>query len=193
MQEIILIGGGGHCKSCIDVIEAQGKYKIAGVVDVKEKLGTKILGYSIIGTDSDFPALASSYKNFIITIGQISISDKRSNLFEELKEYNVTFPTIVSPFAYVSKHVKIGQGTIIMHHAVVNCDASIGQNCIINTKVLIEHDAIVEDSCHIATGAVINGGVKVGKGSFVGSGAVTKQYAIISPGTFIKALSIYKS
>ena len=53
MKEIILIGGGGHCKSVIDVIEKEGRFKIAGIVDVPELLGTEILGYPIIGNDSD--------------------------------------------------------------------------------------------------------------------------------------------
>ena len=52
-EKIILVGGGGHCKSCIDVIEQEGAYQIAGVVDVPEKLHQKILGYEIIATDDD--------------------------------------------------------------------------------------------------------------------------------------------
>ena len=32
MKEIILIGGGGHCKSVIDVIECDGSFKIAGIL-----------------------------------------------------------------------------------------------------------------------------------------------------------------
>lgn len=31
--EILLIGAGGHCPSCIDVIEQEGRFSIAGVVD----------------------------------------------------------------------------------------------------------------------------------------------------------------
>jgi hypothetical protein len=31
MDDIVLIGGGGHCKSVIDVIEQQGEYKIVGI------------------------------------------------------------------------------------------------------------------------------------------------------------------
>ena len=37
MNNIILIGGGGHCVSCIDVIEAGKKYKIMGILDNKDK------------------------------------------------------------------------------------------------------------------------------------------------------------
>ena len=38
MKKIILIGAGGHCKSCIDVIEIQKKFKILGLVDNKKKI-----------------------------------------------------------------------------------------------------------------------------------------------------------
>ena len=58
-EKIILIGGGGHCKSCIDVIVQEGKYRIAGIVDLPEKLHQKILGYEIISTDDDMPRLTN--------------------------------------------------------------------------------------------------------------------------------------
>ena len=45
MNKIILIGGGGHCKSVIDVIEQQAQYEIAGIVDKPEFINNKILGY----------------------------------------------------------------------------------------------------------------------------------------------------
>ena len=32
MDEIILIGGGSHCKSVIDVIEQENRFKIIGIV-----------------------------------------------------------------------------------------------------------------------------------------------------------------
>ena len=156
--KIILIGGGGHCKSCIDVIEQEGKYQIAGIVDLPEKLHEKILGYEIIATDEDLPLLAKQYSSFLLTIGQIRSADKRVLLFHRLRELGARFPVIFSPLSYVSKHASVAEGTIVMHHALVNSGAAIGKNCIINTKVLIEHNAGVEDHCHIATGAVINGG-----------------------------------
>lgn len=38
---LILVGGGGHCHSVIDVIEEAGEFRIAGIVDVKERAGRK--------------------------------------------------------------------------------------------------------------------------------------------------------
>jgi len=182
---IVLIGGGGHCKSCIDVIEQAGRFQIAGIVDVPEKLHQEILGYEIIATDDDLPRLVNEYENFLITLGQIKNPDKRIRIFQALKELRAKLPVIISPLAYISKHSEIGDGTIIMHYALVNAGAKIGSNCIINTKALIEHDAIIGDHCHIATGAIINGGVKVGSGTFFGSNTVCKEYIEIGENAVI--------
>ena len=38
-EKIILIGGGGHCKSVIDIIETENKFQIAGILDLPEKVG----------------------------------------------------------------------------------------------------------------------------------------------------------
>ena len=184
-EKIILIGGGGHCKACIDVIEQAGTFQIAGIVDVPEKLHQKILGYEIIAIDDDLPQLVNEYENFLITIGQIKSPIKRISLFEKTKKLGGKFPVIISPLAYVSKHAKIEEGTIVMHYALVNAGATIGKNCIINNKALVEHDAVIEDHCHIATNAVINGGVKVGARTFFGSNAVSKEYIEIAEDSVI--------
>jgi sugar O-acyltransferase (sialic acid O-acetyltransferase NeuD family) len=175
-EKIILIGGGGHCKSCIDVIEQEGKYKISGIVDLPEKLHGKIFGYEIIATDEDLPLIAKEYSNFLVTIGQIRSANKRILLFNRLRELGVRFPVIVSPLSHVSKYASVSEGTIIMHHALVNAGADIGKNCIINSKALIEHDVVIEGHCHIATGGIVNGGAKIKTGTFFGSNAVSREY-----------------
>ena len=184
-EKIILIGGGGHCKSCIDVIEQVGTFQIAGIVDVPEKLHQKILGYEIIATDDDLPQLVKEVENFLITLGQIKSPKKRIRLFEKVKEVGGRLPVIISPLAYVSTHATLGEGTIVMHNALVNAGAQIGRNCIINSKALVEHDAVIGDHCHISTGAIINGGVKIGSGTFFGSNAVCKEYIEIGENAVI--------
>jgi len=176
---IVLIGGGGHCKSCIDVIEQENKFTIAGIVDIEEKLGQLVLGHEIFATDKDLPDLVKEYEHFFVTLGHITSPARRIGFFEHLKDLGVRLPIITSPFANISRHAEIGAGTIIMHHALVNAGARIGNNCIINTKALIEHDATIGNHCHISTSAVINGGVKVGSGTFFGSNAVCKEYVEI--------------
>lgn len=171
-NDIILIGGGGHCKSCIDVIEVEGNFYIAGIIDVKEKLHKIVSGYKIIANDKDFPEMVKKYKNMFITIGNIKNPSKRIKNFEYLKQLGANFPAIVSPLAHMVKSASIEEGTIVMHKALVNANAFIGKNCIINTSVLIEHDSRIGDHCHISTGSIINGACTIGDRVFIGSGSV---------------------
>ena len=189
-EKIILIGGGGHCKSCIDVIEQEGRFQIAGIVDLPEKLHQKILGYEIIATDNELPELVNEYENFLITLGQIKSPEKRIRIFQTLEESEAKLPVIISPLAYVSKYAEIGDGTIIMHNALINAGAKIGSNCIINSNALIEHDAIIGDHCHIATGATLSGGVTIGENVLVGSGATVIEYKLIADNVIIGAGSV---
>jgi sugar O-acyltransferase (sialic acid O-acetyltransferase NeuD family) len=182
---LILIGGGGHCRACIDVIEQTPDFEVAGIVDLPEKLHQKVLGYEIVGTDEDLPHMAKEYECFLITLGQIKSADRRALLFNSLEKLGARFPVIVSPHAYLSKHARVGEGTIIMHHAMVNAGAKIGKNCIINSKSLIEHDAIIGDHCHISTSAVINGGAEVQDGTFMGSHSVTREQTRIGKNSVI--------
>jgi sugar O-acyltransferase (sialic acid O-acetyltransferase NeuD family) len=189
--KLILIGGGGHCKSCIDVIEQENKFIIAGIVDINTSI-SDLLGYPLLGHDDDLAKLKLSYDYALITIGQIKTPAIRIRLLDYVKSLGFKLPAIISPRAYVSKHAKIGGGTIVMHDALINAGAIVGDNCIINTKSLIEHDAVIENNCHISTAAIINGGAIVKQGSFVGSNAVTKESVKTHEKDFIKAGSLFK-
>jgi sugar O-acyltransferase (sialic acid O-acetyltransferase NeuD family) len=192
MKKILLIGGGGHCKSVIDVIEQEGKFQIAGLIDRPELLGNKTLQYKIIGNDQDLTSLAKQYTYAIVTVGQVSSPKLRINLFNRIKEAGFSIPCIVSPRAYVSSYASIAEGTVIMHDAVINASASVGENCIINTKAIIEHDVVIKDHCHVSTGAIVNGAAMIGEGSFVGSSATTKEAISVKANSFIKAGSVAK-
>jgi len=192
MDKILLIGAGGHARSCIDVLEEENQFEIAGLIEKGERISNNSLGYSVIGTDDDLKVLRKHYKNAIITVGQIKSPKIRIKLYQLLKELDFTLPVIVSPHAYVSKHAQIGEGSIIMHGAIINANAKVGKNCIINNKSLIEHDAVIGNHCHIATGAIINGEVSVGNETFIGSGVIIKQGISIGNNCVIGAGVILK-
>jgi sugar O-acyltransferase (sialic acid O-acetyltransferase NeuD family) len=193
MDKILLIGAGGHARSCIDVLEEENQFEIAGLIEKGESISNESLGYPVIGTDDDLKVLRQQYKNALITVGQIKSPKIRIKLFQLLKKLDFTLPAILSPKSYVSKHAQIGEGSIIMHGVIINANAKIGNNCIINNKSLIEHDAVIGDHCHIATGAIINGEVSIGNGTFFGSGAVTKQCISIGEKCTIGAGAIIKN
>lgn len=190
-QNLVLIGGGGHCISVIDVVENTNRFNILGILDSNCKK-TNILGYNILGDDNLISELVNDDTYFLITVGQIKSFLIRKKIAKKLRENNAKIATVISVHAYVSKHAQIDEGTIIMNNAIVNANSKIGKNCIINTKSNIEHDVLIGDFCHVSTCAVVNGNTVVGNGSFIGSNAtisnniVIKENSIIGAGKFIK-------
>lgn len=189
-KDLYLIGGGGHCRSCIDVIEMERKFRIIGIVDLPSKLNTQVLGYPVLATDKDLVELIQQECGFFISMGHIESPKAREKVFSFLRDRGAFLPKIISPEAHVSSHASIGDGTIVMHGAIVNAGAIIGSNCILNTNSLVEHDAIIADHCHISTGAVVNGGCRIGSGSFVGSSSVLVNGVSISGGSLVGAGSV---
>ncbi len=190
MEPILLIGGGGHCVSCIDVIEQSGIYEIVGVIDVPDKVGGSIFGYPFVGCDDDLDRLLKETPNCLITVGQIKSPALRKRLYSHVLLVKGKLCTVVSPRACVSSHANIGHGTVIMHQALVNGGAEIGENCIINSKATVEHEAKIGNHCHISTNAVVNGQVSIQDDVFIGSGAVICNNLRICSDTVIGAGSL---
>lgn len=188
-KPIILIGGGGHCKSVIDIIEDEGIYSIVGITDKKEKIGEIVSGYKIFAEDERLPELIKNYERCIVTVGQLKSVKLKMKLFQFVKESGADLPVITSPRAYISKNAEIGKGTVIMHGAIVNAGAVIGENCIINTNAIVEHDAKIGDHTHISTGTVVNGHSTVGSRSLIGSGCVVLQQVSIGDDIIVGANS----
>ena len=183
--ELMLIGSGGHARSCIDLIEQHGHFQIAGFVGLPEELLIQHFGYAVIGADCDLPELAKTYQYALITIGQTQTAEFRLRLYQQAIQLGLQLPVIIAPTAHVSRHATIGAGTIVMNGAIVNSGARVGNNCIINSRALLEHDTNVQDHCHISTGAVLNGDVTVGAGSFIGSGCLIKEGVAIGKGCLV--------
>lgn len=189
-KDLILIGGGGHCKSCIDVIEQGDDYKIVGILDTIDKVGSNVLGYPIVGADENILNYEREEVFFLITVGHIKSNKVRKNIYLRLVERNLNIGTVISPFAIKSKYSSAGVGTIIMHHVILNSDSYIGENCIINSKALIEHDCKIGNHTHISTGVIINGGCTVGDNVFIGSRTVIAQGVTIGDNITIGAGSL---
>ena len=172
--KLVLIGGGGHCKTVID-IAASSNREILGIIDRSIPAGTKVLGVPVLGNDDEIPKLVQEYGHdveFVITVGQLKSSAVRRRLAEEVEKAGGRFAwPVIAHTAHIGLNAAIGNGTIIGNNAVVNPNAHIGRNCIINTGAIIEHDCRIGDFVHVSTGAIVNGEAVVGEDSFIASHA----------------------
>lgn len=189
-KNLILLGGGGHCKSVIEVAESAG-YHILGILDRPEEVGKQVLGYKLIGVDDDIPHYIDKAE-FIITVGFIQNPDIRIKLYDKVKEAGGKLATIIASTAHVSRYATLREGTVVMHLAFVNAGAQVGNNVILNTFSNIEHDVVIGDQCHISTGTMVNGDCKVGNNVFIGSQSVLTNGITVGDNIIIGAGSLVR-
>lgn len=189
-KNLVFIGGGGHCKSVIEVAESAG-YSVLGILDRPEEVGKWVLGYQIIGVDDDIPLYVDKAE-FVITVGFIKDPSLRIRLYNKVMEAGGKLATLVASTARVSKHATLGVGTVIMHQAFVNAGAVIGDNVIINTFTNVEHDVQIGKHCHISTGTMVNGDCIVGNKCFIGSQSVLANAIFICSDVIVGAGSLVR-
>ena len=189
METIVLAGGGGHCKSCIEIIEKAEKFSIIGILDRNTSVQS-VLGYPVLGDDNKIIELVEKRHSFLVTVGQIKSSKVREIIFEKILLAHGKLPIIIAPNASISKYAVVEKGTIVMQNCIVNVDARIGFNTVINNNSLIEHDVVIGNHCHISTNSVINGDCSIGNRVFIGSGSVILNGISITNDVIVGAGSI---
>lgn len=188
--KILIIGSGGHAKSCIELLESTNRFKIVGLIDSNKN--KKIYHYKVISDDNNISKIKKISRNLIIGLGSIGNISKRVKIFEKYKKLGFNFPIVISKNAIISNKTKIGEGTVIFNHVIINAGSIIGKNCLINNKSLIEHDVEICDHSHISTNVTVNGNCKINEQTFIGSGSVLKNNITLSKKNFIKMGRVIK-
>lgn len=193
-NSIVLIGGGGHCKSVLDSALTLNKYSNIYITDPSLKEGSEILGCKVVGTDAALPRLYDEgVKQAFITIGSIKSVKKRIDAYKRAKEIGFEFPNIIDPSAVVSDTAIISDGVYIGKGTIINSEAKIGAMSIINTGAVIEHECIIGEFVHVAVGTVLCGNCEVGNNSFIGANATVIQGTTIGKDSIIGAGSVVVS
>jgi len=173
MESIFIAGASGHAKVIVDIIEKEGRYSIAGLLDGTKEAGTPFLGYPVLGKDDDLERLARKHG---IIGGIVAMGDnwKRKQVVSRIQTVfpACRFVRAVHPAASIGKGVEIGAGTAVMAGAVLGPDTRVGEHCIVNTGATLDHDGVLEDWASLAPGVSVGGNVTVGELTAVAIGAV---------------------
>ena len=188
-KKILLLGGGGHCRSVLDCLISLGTYDEIGIVDYDKSASA--LGVDVIGTDDDLPKLLKAgWTEAFITVGSIGATGLRRKLFTLVQNIGFRVPSIVAPSSTIARGTTIMDGVFIGKRAVVNTGCTIGKGAIINTGSIIEHDCSVGDFTHISPGSILCGQVTVGNDTHIGAGSVVRQEIRIGVCSLIGAGSV---
>ena len=185
MEDIILIGYGGHGKSVEDAILSMNKYNLVGYTDLKKHENSSL---RYLGKDDTLEKIyADGICNAAVGIGFMGNSNVRDKLYEKLSLIGFNLPPIIDSSAVIAESSEIGTGAFIGKKAVVNSYSYIGNMAIVNTGSIIEHETKVEKFSHVAVGAVICGNVTIKDHSFIGAGATVIQGITIGSSSIIGA------
>lgn len=175
MDELVIIGGGGHGVSVFEVVSSINNYKVIGFVDNQTDTDLARFGIQHLGTDNDLAKILNDSISVAIGLGQIGSPSPRMTIVKKLNAQNAHLPVIKARSAVVSSNCEVGQGTVIFHQALINADSHIGKFNIVNSSALVEHGVVTDEFVHIAPGAVVLGDVTIGMGSFIGAGAILRE------------------
>ncbi|MFA5339654.1 MAG: acetyltransferase [Candidatus Omnitrophota bacterium] len=190
-KKILLIGAGGHCKVVLDLLLSTKEYGVAGIIDIKGRLGDRILDVPVSGSDLDLPRFFKKGVRYcFITVGSVGDTRLRVKLYNLAKKSGFTFPNLISPHALVSSYALLGEGNFIGPRVTINAGSQIGDNCILNTGAIVEHDCNIGDFVHLSPGSVLSGGVSIGSHSHIGTGSIVIQNVKIGERTVIGAGSV---
>ena len=170
LRPLVIFGAGGHAVSVANVALSAG-YEIKHFID-KNKKGSDLLGYSIIGDIAELDNVEAF--SFAIAVGDNAV---RERIYKELtaKTENLHFPALVHSSAVVSYFCEVKDGAVVMPKAVIGPNSKVGKFCLINTQASIDHDCVMLDYSSLAPAAVTGGNVKIGVRSAISIGAIIKH------------------
>lgn len=185
MEELIIIGSGGHGKVCAEIAKSMNKWKTISFLDDSFPNARKCLDFDIMGKTCDMENYTSY--DFFVAIGD---NDIREQFFKELTLLKCNIVSLIHPTSNISQYCSIGNGTSIHQNVVINTDSTIGKGCIINTGTIVEHENIISDFVHLSPNVSLGGKVSVGKKTWIGIGSTVINNIDISNNIVVGASSL---
>lgn len=183
---IVIYGGGGHGKSLIELLQALGTYRIAGVIDDSLPVGSSILGIPVLGGSARLEELyASGVRLAVNAVGGIGNINARLAVFAILAKAGFACPAVVHPSAWIEPSAELAPGVQVFPQAYVGSAARLGFGCIVNTGAIISHDCLVGEYANLSPGATLAGGVTLGPRTLVGMRATLNLAVQVGAGARI--------
>lgn len=180
MKKVILIGGGGHAISILELIKDHSIF--LGYADV---VPNSYMPIPYLGEDAmilrEYPPHEYEIHHVVVYTKEVNLN-LRARLINRYKLYPQH--TFIAETSVVTPNSQIGQGTAVMHRAIVN-RAQLGESCIINTGAVVEHSCHIGNNVFIGPGAIILGDVTIGDNCLIGAGAVIRDGISICSNTII--------
>lgn len=184
-EGVFVFGASGHAKVVIDAIERAGRNEVLFVCDdAKEKHGSRVMGYRIVGGREELLTRHGETHVGIVGIGD---NAARMEVAAWLVAHECALTRVVHPAASIGREVDIEDGTVVMAGCVINTGTRVGRNVIVNTGASVDHDCEVGEGVHVGPGSHICGHVTIGAHTLIGAGTTVIPGVRIGSGAVIGA------
>jgi sugar O-acyltransferase (sialic acid O-acetyltransferase NeuD family) len=191
-QRIFLFGGGLHSLSCIDIIEKQETYELAGIIDSEKEIGSHVDDYKIIGSIEDLPDLMEKYQT---KAGFISVGDNwvRKKIYNQILKRcpDFTFVNLFHPSAVLGKHIKMGKGVFLGAQSFISSGCRVDDFVLLHQKAHIGLLNHMEKFSSISVGSLTGGKVTIGEFAAITIGVVVAdrvrigRHSVVGSGSLV--------
>lgn len=173
-RRLIVIGAGGHGRVVADAAASMSGSPDIAFLDDSRPAGSTVIGFPVLGgVEAQLPKLqADATSQFVIAIGD---NRRRLALYRDCIARGLRPATVVHPGAVVSRHARIGAGSVVLAGAVIHAGASLGEAVIVNTGATVDHDCLLHDGVHLSPGVHLGGQVEIGERSWLGVGVAVRN------------------
>lgn len=183
MNNIVVVGAGGHAKVIVDILSCGRNLSL---VD-KDATPRRIRDACVVGDDSQLEILRQTHQSAFIALG---INKLRQKLFLRCENLGFDMINACSPYAVIRSEINLSCGVAVMAGAVIQPSVTVGRFAIVNTNASIDHDCQLGDGSHIGPGSVLAGDVRVGRLATLGAGVVVLPGVEIGENAVIGAGSV---
>lgn len=180
---LVIYGAGGHGMSLLELVRAQGTYRVVGFLDDGAAPRTDVLGVPVLGSGERMPVLYQQGVRLAVNaVGGIGDLAVRQQVFERILSAGFGCPLVVHPRAVLEPSASLAAGVQVFPLAYVGSRVEAGFGTIINTGAIVSHECVLGDLVNISPGAILAGGVQVGDGALVGMGVTVNLLVKVGKG-----------
>lgn len=180
---LLIYGAGGHGMSLLELVRAQGIYRVVGFLDDGVTPGESVLGVPVLGGSERLPELYQKGVRLAVNaVGGIGDLAVRRRVFQHILAAGFGCPAVVHPSAVLEPSASLAAGVQVFPLAYVGSRVQAGFGTIINTGAIVSHECLLGDLVNISPGAILAGGVQVGERALIGMGVTVNLLVKVGVG-----------
>jgi len=182
MSGVVVMGNGGHSRSCVDAWSTTSSLQPIGCTGLDT---TEVSEIPYLGTDEVLPDLfAQGQRSVFVALGESRLRERCTRLAVR-QGFSPT--TLVADSAQIARTATIDPGAAILRGAIIGAFTSVGEGAIVNTGASIDHNCVIGPYAHIAPGTHLSGCVEIGAHAFLGVGTSVVPGVRIGAGATVGA------